>query len=163
MRVRMRVRVLIPVHVLVLVLVLVFVPGCSHHSRVDSCSDDLKGIWHEAGAPDRGYHFRPSRSGGYEVFAMFDSSVPPDGTDKRTAPVAHAPWVWDLERLPSGVAGKRTQRMTRDGVSCPAVTAVTVRECAGDRLAIDVEPVTGVDFASCTVSAGPPVRLVLER
>lgn len=156
----MRVRVL-PVHVLVLGLVLGV--ACSRRSPVDDCSDDLRGTWHEAGAPDRGYHFRPSRSGGYEVFAMFDSSVPPDGADKRTAPVAYAPWVWDLERLPSGVAGKRTQRMTRDGVSCPAVTAVTVRACAGDRLAIDVEPVTGVDFASCTVSAGPPVRLVLER
>jgi hypothetical protein len=141
----------------------VLAAACTSTPRVDDCGDDLAGVWHEQDHADRGYHFLHSRSGGYEVFAMFDSAVPPDGSDKRSAPIAYAPWVWDLERLPSGVAGKRTQRMTRDGVSCAAVTAVTVRACRDGQLTIDVEPVTGVDFASCAVGAGPAVPLVLER
>jgi hypothetical protein len=137
--------------------------ACARTPAVDSCADDLSGVWREAADPEHGYDWRPSRSGGYEVFAMFDTARPPDGTDKLSAPIVYAPWVWDLERLPAGISGTRLQRMTRDGVSCEVRTPVEIRSCAGGELTLAVKLAQVTDFATCAATTGDWNPLVLVR
>jgi hypothetical protein len=143
-------------------VLLVGVAACGR-AHVDDCSDDLAGVWHQRGDRGRGYDFRDSRSGGYEVFAMFDTAVPPDGTAKLASPIVYAPWVWDLDHRPSGLGGTRLQRLTRDGRSCEARTPIEIRTCAGDTLTIAVKLPTAMDFATCKYAETDWQELVLER
>jgi hypothetical protein len=142
---------------------LLLLSACSKPPAVASCEDDLSGVWHEQGDAGRGYDWRPSRSGGYEVFAMFDTARPPDGSAKLDSPIVYAPWVWDLDRLPAGISGTRLQRLTRDGASCEVRTPVEIRSCADDTLTIAVKLAQITDFAQCTVATGDWNTLVLVR
>jgi len=133
--------------------------ACSGRARVDSCDDELAGVWRDQ--QGRGYHVVDAADHGYEVFALFDSARPPGG-DKGGDPVIYAPWVWDLTRRPSGLSGTRSQRMTRDGVSCVARTAIEVKACAGGRLTVRVQDVAAMAFPGCAATPGDWIELVLE-
>jgi hypothetical protein len=122
--------------------------------RVKNCADSLAGVWRTAGGDGetRRYHIVESRAG-IEIFAMFDTTVPPEGT-KATSPVIYAPIVFDFDRArqrPSavGLAGTRSQRVTREGRVCRLRTKAVIDYCEDDQIALRFQRPGPLSWSTC--------------
>jgi hypothetical protein len=83
-------------------------------------------------------------------------------------PGVPAPGVIDLYRQPPGaptLVGTYTRRYERGEARCDMKTAVTLRECRGDRAVLVVTPPAApIDYASCAgASAAPEETWRLSR
>jgi hypothetical protein len=132
--------------------------------EVTSCADSLDGVWKTADG--RGYDITENRTG-IEIFAMFDTTAPPSG-DKRTSPVIYAPVAFDLRRVnrpsDSGLLGRRTQRLTREGRICTVRTTAAIESCANNQLTLRYERPGALDWTSCRhAPTGDWAELELKR
>ncbi len=132
--------------------------------EVTTCADSLDGVWKTADG--HAYDITENRTG-IEIFAMFDTTVPPSG-DKRSSPVIYAPVAFDLRRVKrpsdSGLEGRRTQRMTREGRICTVRTNAGIASCARNRLTLRYERPGTLDWTSCKHEpTGEWVELALKR
>jgi len=135
---------------LVALLSLAVQGGCrDRQPAVATCADPLTGVWKTADG--HGYHIEENRTG-IEIFAMFDTTVPPGG-DKRTAPVIYAPIAFDLRRASPpghvGLTGRRTQRMTRGGNICTMRTKAVIDRCEDNEIALRYERPGALDWTTC--------------
>lgn len=116
---------------------------------VASCDDALAGVWKTRDG--RGYHVVENRTG-IEIFAMFDTTVPPGG-DKNASPLILAPVAFDLrrQRRPGhvGLHGRRTQRMTREGRICTVRTEAVIDRCENDTMVLRFERPGELDWTRC--------------
>jgi hypothetical protein len=136
--------------------------GCAPDA-ISSCADTLAGVWAEDADATRRYHVVANR-GGYEMYALFDTTVPPDGTPKASAPIIYAPVVYDFQPDGATYVGSRTQRHTRGATICTPRTDARITRCAGNTLEIDIEISGAIDWATCERGPSPGTdRLVLQR
>ncbi len=146
------------------VTLVIGVTGC-RPGRVETCADDLAGVWYEADDRERKYHLVNNRTG-VEIYAMFDSARSPDG-DKHGDEL-YAPVVFDLERSKSpgarGLTGSRSQRVTRADKICHSRLPAEISRCADNRLTLRYERNRGIDWTSCKArQTGTWESLVLTR
>jgi hypothetical protein len=140
------------------------VAGC-RHSRVDSCADDLAGVWYQADDRERSYHLVNNRTG-IEIYAMFDSARSHSGA--KNGDELYAPVVFDLERSKSpgarGLSGNRSQRVTRAGKICQSRLPAEISRCADNSLTLRHERDRGIDWNRCKAKqTGSWVSLELVR
>lgn len=122
-------------------LAALFLGACDERgpAPMADCGGDLRGVWEgEAGA----WH---AIVGGdaWELYPM---------DDERPAGVT-APGVIDLFRQPAGaptLVGTYSRRYERGAARCDIKTAVTLRDCKGDRVVLDVTPPSApTDYTTC--------------
>jgi hypothetical protein len=122
-----------------------FLGACDDRGPAElaDCGGDLRGVWDtEAGA----WH---AIVGGdaWELYPMYEERPAlPDG-------VRAGPGVIDLFRQPPGaptLVGTYTRRYELGPARCDVKTAVTLRDCAGDRAVLEVTPpAPPTDYATC--------------
>ncbi len=133
--------------------------ACSSDRPLGSCADSLAGVWRAdpdpaaaAGEPGPHRYHIVDTGDQLEVYAMFDTTRPPDGF-KATNPEIYAPVVFDLDRVtpPGGarITGQRKQRVTRDGVICPIELPAEITGCRGETITLRYEIDRGIDWARC--------------
>jgi hypothetical protein len=113
-------------------------------AAMSDCGGDLRGVWEGDGVA---WH---AIVGGdaWELYPMHDErpAALPDG-------VRAAPGVIDLFRQPPGaptLVGTYTRRYELGPARCDVKTAVTLRDCAGDRVVLEVTPPAApTDYATC--------------
>jgi len=128
-------------------IVLLALAGCGGGRSVDTCRDPLAGVWRDQ-ASGRRYHL-VTNPHGYEMYAMWNSAVAPDGADAEAGAV-WAPLVFDFAARPGGgLGGTRSQRVERAGQPCTLRTRATITSCAGGVLQLELEQPTAVDWAHC--------------
>lgn len=121
--------------------------GCSRGRSVTSCRDSLAGVWRDEASGHR-YHMVANQRG-YEMYAMWNSAVAPDGADADPGAV-WAPLVFDFAARPGGgLGGTRSQRVERAGQPCTLRTRATITSCAGGLLQLEIEQPTAVDWEHC--------------
>ena len=135
--------------VAIAVTLVISVTSCGR-SDVDSCADNIAGVWHEASDRERSYHLVNNRTG-VEIYTMFDSAHAQNG-DKNEEEI-YAPVVFDLARSNSpgsrGLSGTRRQRVTRAGKICPLRLPAEISRCTDNRLTLRYERDRGVDWNRC--------------
>ncbi len=132
-------------------LVLLALAGCGRGQSVTSCRDSLAGVWRDEGSGQR-YHMIANPRG-YEMYAMWNSAVPPARARASTDTV-WAPLVFDFAARPGGgLGGSRSQRAERAGRPCNLRTRASITSCAGAVLVIELEEPTAVDWDHCRAAA----------
>lgn len=143
-------------------LALAALAGC-RPAPVESCRDPLAGVWRDAAAPAQRYHL-VGNAGGYEMYALFDTSAPPDGSPKASSPIIYAPVVFDFQPDGDGYRGSRTQRLTRGPRTCAPRTSARIERCGGDSITVAVERGGTLDWESCERGPSPGTdTLTLQR
>ncbi len=131
-----------------IVLVLVLVVGCSRRAPIDSCADDLHGVWRDgSGSPwmmlDLGTTLEA-----YPLFADRGATAPD---------VIAAPRVIDLTRSRGQLSGMVHRRYARGGELCDTHALVYATACSGDSIElVGADPPPPTSFAPCTVAPPAP-------
>ena len=139
---------------------------------LDSCADDLGGVWFArdevtpSGEPRR-YHVA-DLGRAIEIYPMFDDSVldPRDRKLTTADAVIVAPSAFDLSRSSDGktLIGTQTRRFARGAASCVLHSPARIATCAGDRLDLEQSPLAAPsDWDRCAPPPAIPARLVLHR
>jgi hypothetical protein len=121
---------------------------------VESCADDLSGIW--AAADGRRYHLVERKGGKLEVYPLFDP-VP----DKLRRPF-RTPAKTELERAGEALIGRSTFQAQGERV-CLLSTPARLAGCRGNRavLSLDLEP--RLDMTSCAARPGDAPGVEIRR
>jgi hypothetical protein len=139
---------------------------------LDSCADDLGGVWRVDGATTpsgepRRYHVI-DLGRAIELYPMFDDSVlsPADRKETTADAAIVAPAAFDLARSSGGafLVGTQTRRFMRGAASCVEHGPARLHDCAGDRATLDqaaLAPPT--DWDRCTPAPAIPDPWVLHR
>jgi hypothetical protein len=113
-------------------------------AELADCGGDLRGVWEaEPGA----WH---AIVGGdaWELYPMYE-----ERPSQLPAGVRAGPGVIDLYRQPPGaptLVGTYSRRYELGAARCDVKTAVTLRDCAGDRAVLEVTPpAPPTDYATC--------------
>lgn len=131
---------------------LVVVCACNRAPSVDTCKDDLSGVWR--GDTGRRYHAIRER-GRVDIYPMFNAAHITGGTD-------YAPYLFGFARKGDALVGERVQRVTRKRNTCRLRTKATVT-CADSALVLRYDAVRTIDWARCQPATTKPVVLKLTR
>ncbi len=132
-------------------LLLFALAGCGRGRSVTSCRDSLAGVWRDDASGNR-YHVVANQRG-YEMYAMWNSAVAPDGAET-DGDAVWAPLVFDFAARPGGgLAGTRSQRVERAGQPCTLRTRATISSCAGGVLQLELEQPTAVELGALQAGA----------
>jgi hypothetical protein len=129
-------------------IVLVLVLGCSHRAALDSCADDLHGVWHDgSGSPwmilDSGRTLEA-----YPLFADSGATAPD---------VIAAPRVIDLTRAGGQLTGTVHRRYAHGGALCDTHAMIYATACRGDALdLVAADPPLPTSFSPCTSAQPAP-------
>jgi hypothetical protein len=130
-------------------LALVLLVSCSHRAALDSCADDLHGVWRDgSGSPwmilDTGRTLEA-----YPLFADTGATAPD---------VIAAPRVIDLTRAGGQLTGTVHRRYARGGALCDTHAPITATACRGDALdLVAADPSPPTSFSPCTAAPSAPL------
>lgn len=147
-------------------------PACSP-PPLDSCADDLTGIWRGEGRAPSGepWRFQIVEARGERepatttvtIYPMFDDSAPPRGL---AAPdVHHAPGFYAITRRGKTLVGTRTYHASRAGQVCTMTHQAAIRSCRDQRIQLAWIATASIDWATCnalTASRWTTVELTRE-
>jgi len=133
---------------IVLVLVLVLVLGCSHRTAIDSCGDDLHGVWRDGSGSQWIVLDLGKTLEAYPLFA--DGGATPHD-------IVAAPRVIDLTRAGGQLTGMVHRRYARGGALCDTHALVYATACREDALElVGADPPAPTSFDPCTVAPPAP-------
>jgi len=150
--------------------------GCRSAPALDSCKDDLTGVWRvdlpaarattPSGEPRR-YHLLDYGSQ-VELYPMFDDAILTPGDRKVTTSDALivAPTWLVLGRTDDGVMliGAQNRNVARGPRACALHTPARIERCGGDRLELRWTPIAVPDdLDRCVPGPAAPETLVLHR
>jgi hypothetical protein len=135
---------------------------------LDSCDDDLAGVWRvdgkdattPSGEPRR--YFVVDLRRAIEIYPMFDDSLlaPSDRKETTATALIVAPAAFDLARD----AGFQTRRFMRGNDSCTIRTPARIHDCKADRATLElVPPSPPSDWARCVAAPAAPITWTLVR
>ena len=143
--------------------------GCGGPDRIDSCADSLMGQWSAtegetspSGEP-LGFDISEQDGARIAIHAMFDDSVPPDGSDKMATEIIYAPGSFGLGRSGPILLGKHVQRRTKAGKVCVIRVDARAEGCKGRELKLAWQVVDTLDWTDCSVTVEPTWRSVRLR
>ncbi len=133
-----------------IVLVLVLVVGCSRRAPIDSCADDLHGVWRDGS----GAKWMLLDDGAtLEAYPLFADSA-------GSGELVGAPRAIDLTRAGDHVAGTIHRRYDRRTDTCEARAPIPVTACQDDALeAVITDPPAPLDVAPCRWGVTPLARV----
>ncbi|HUH03552.1 MAG TPA: hypothetical protein VML75_16260 [Kofleriaceae bacterium] len=126
---------------------------------IESCRDPLAGVWQDTAEPAQRYHLVAS-AGGYEMYPLFDTAAPTDGTPKADSPIVYAPIVFDFQPDGDGYRGSRTQRITHGPLSCAPRTPARIERCGGESIVIALELPGMLDWSTCERAPSPGTETI---
>ena len=150
--------------------------ACRGAPPLDSCQDDLGGVWRvdepaarattPSGEPRR-YHLLDF-GGRVELYPMFDDALLSPGDRKVTSAdaVIVAPSWFELGRTDDGamLIGAQSRSFARGPRACALHTPARIERCAGDRLELRWTPIAAPgDLDRCVPAPAAPETLVLHR
>ena len=121
---------------------------------IESCADDLSGIW--AAADGRRFHL-VERKDRLELYPLFD----PTGPDKQRQPWL-TPAKTELEREGAARVGRSTLQ-AQGRTLCTIATPARLEACAGDRAVLTVDLAPEVDLASCSARRRDLPKVEIRR
>lgn len=136
-------------------LALVIVAGlwaCNSAPKVDSCADDVSGVWR--GDDGRRYHALAER-GRVDLYPMFNAA-------RREAGVDYAPYMFGFARSGAQLVGERVQRATHKRNTCRLRTRATVA-CGDNTLVLRYDAIDHIDWARCRARRTRSRTLTLKR
>jgi hypothetical protein len=123
--------------------------ACSHRASIESCGDDVGGVWKS----ESGERWMILDNGAtLEAYTLFDD------THVQTA-LEVGPRVIDLTRATGSLSGQVKRRHGKAGAVCIATAPAHVTSCAGDTLELVLaDPTPPIAYVPCGWGRPEPSR-----